>query len=158
MKYIIQHGKLKDLEGKTLLCSSAHGSKRTIQDSQTVIETRIEDDNGSRCYVASDEKTVIARLHPLFSRKDDPSLYGWPVNRMPVLDRAEGVLKGKSVVLRRDKADEYSLVENGESVARIRHRGIAGGWDVTGTLSQDDAMIFYVFARYLEKDNELPVI
>ena len=67
-------------------------------------------------------------------------------------------MKGKSVVLRRDKADEYSLVENGESVARIRHRGIAGGWDVTGTLSQDDAMIFYAFARYLEKDNELPVI
>lgn len=25
-------------------------------------------------------------------------------------------------------------------------------------LSQDDAMTFYAFARYLEKDNELPVI
>lgn len=29
---------------------------------------------------------------------------------------------------------------------------------LTGTLGQDDAMIFYAFARYLEKDNELPVI
>lgn len=29
---------------------------------------------------------------------------------------------------------------------------------IQAPLSQDDAMIFYAFARYLEQDNELPVI
>lgn len=103
----------------------------------------------------------LASASPRYANGESPALSGWPLCRMPRSDHALLSFRGAVYVLLMQNNQNYQLL-NGENdpVIQILHRGLAGGWRVEtiGSFSADFLCGLFVFCRYLERENELPMV
>lgn len=109
-------------------------------------------------YDCGEKECAVAR--PAYCEQDAPSVAGWPVCRTPRADCAHWMADGKTGVLKMRDSEHYSLqTEEGISV-QLTHRGLRGGWDVKASegLSAVFLCAVFLFCRYLERENEFPMV
>ncbi len=169
MKYTLLGGVLYKRGGKDPLArikAAAPGYVRQIDscDGAKHLETRIQYidshmnafDARNREYVAVCDGSVCALAHPDYAPGEDPKEQGWPVCRCPRVDRANVELGGCPMELTMRSSQVYILMSHGDLAMRIRHRGIAGGWDIDARedLTPEVICCIFVFSRYMERENE----
>ena len=111
-----------------------------------------------REYVLLDQADqVLASALPDYAQGEDPAQAGWPVYRLPGVDHA-AVRIGQAAytMWMKDSRDYQMMGQTGETVLRILHRGVPGGWDLflSDPLSPEVLCALFVFSRYLEQENE----
>ena len=100
------------------------------------------------------------KAYPHYAPEDDPSINGWPLNRLPRIDTLE-IDMNRHYVMTMLNASNYSLCrEDGKEVMRIIHRGLIGGWHIEECAGFSLEIIcgLYEFCRYLEQENEFAVV
>lgn len=116
----------------------------------------------SHVYVMCDtEGREIAEARPGYAEGDDPTVTGWPVNRMPRVDHAAVTLAGKTYTLVMQNSQNYTLeTSDGAAVVQILHRGLVGGWNLTVNEDFPPEILcgLFAFCRYIEQENELLVV
>lgn len=103
----------------------------------------------------------IAAGYPGYSEGDDPDVVGWPICRMPKVDRASITAKEAKYSLTMHNSRNYPLSDTaGQELLRIFHKGIAGGWNLEDRQGFAPEVLcgFFVFCRYLEQENEFLIV
>ncbi len=116
----------------------------------------------SRRYILEDlrDHTLIEAV-PGYAREEDPEIYGWPLSHMPRCDHADLVITGRPYRLVMLNSQNYVLYGEDERAAvQIVHRGISGGWNIEADRLFSPALLcgLFVFCRYIESENEFPVV
>lgn len=116
----------------------------------------------SREYILTDgERRLIGSARPGYADGDNPDVAGWPLYRMPKVDHAHLSVCETEYVLIMHNSQNYSLVDiNDSEVLRITHKGIAGGWMVESNDDFAPEIIcgIFIFCRYIEQENEFPIV
>lgn len=116
----------------------------------------------SYAYVMLDAAdTQIAVARPDYADGDDPAIVGWPICRMPRVDRAAVEIYGKKYILIMQNSQNYTLKDTaGYIVVQVMHRGLTGGWnlDVDETFTPEILCGLFAFCRYIEQENELQIV
>ena len=110
-----------------------------------------------RSYVLLDQKDrVLALARPGYAPGEDPAQAGWPAYRLPRVDHAAVRIGPESYILWMKDSRDYQLARGEETVLRVLHRGIPGGWDLMACapFSPEVLCALFVFCRYLEQENE----
>ena len=115
-----------------------------------------------REYVMVDkEKRIMILGYPDYAKGENPDEVGWPAVRVPRVDHAEIYIEEKKYILEMHNSQSYSLLDcTGETILRIMHRGICGGWNlVTDCKFMPEIMCgLFLFCSYIEQENELLII
>lgn len=113
-------------------------------------------------YTLIDEKgCIVGVARPDYRAEDDPDVVGWPVCRMPKVDHASVKMNGMDFVMTMHDNRNYGMQnEAGQEVFHILHNGIMGGWTIESSdeFSPEEICGLFVFCRYIEKENEFPVV
>ncbi len=103
----------------------------------------------------------VACAKPDYAADEDPSVFGWPICRMPRVDHARVSIGKHEYCLTMKNRQHYRLEQpSGAAVVRLLHRGLIGGWDIDA----DDAFRpellcgIFLFCRYMEQENEFLVV
>ena len=111
----------------------------------------IWDSGGAECAVAS----------PGYAPGEAPEQAGWPVCRLPRVDHAQLTYRGGAYCLTMRSSQCYCLTgPSGQTVVEILHRGLAGGWDIEAEPDLPPELVcgIFVLCKYLEQENEFPVV
>lgn len=175
MKCLLKSGCLMAEDGKVLarIRSSLRGQSRriTLEDGGVLrrdivpvpgIE-KLTGDARTHLYVMADESTgdVMAEASPLYAEENCPEEVGWPVCRAPKVDRALVMMGGEEYFLVMLNSQNYTLSDNeGEQVLGLCHNGVGGSWTVTcpGDFTSAEICAVFVFCRYIEVENDFPVV
>ncbi len=121
-----------------------------------------EGDVSGRTYALLDSAGAeCAQARPRYAAGQDPARTGWPVNRMPRVDRARVTLGGVRYSLVMVNSQTYALLDSGgRAVLRIVHRGLTGGWGVEDQSGLRPEIVcgVFVFCRYIERENEFVAV
>lgn len=176
MRYFMKSGVLYEEASRRMLAkikSAAVGPVKKIycEGAAPVLKTDIRrreplsEPMGSirnKAYLMTDgEDHAIAVGRPAYAEGDDPAEAGWPVCRMPRVDRAEVAVRGTEYLLIMQNSQNYTLRDMGGNEAlRIVHRGIAGGWNIEDDVGFPPEILcgIFVFCRYIEQENEFLVV
>lgn len=115
-----------------------------------------------RRYILTDgrgEELALAR--PDYARGEEPELAGWPICRVPRVDRAQVCIREKEYRLRMENSQNYVLEDGtGGDAARIVHRGLTGGWRIRTEEDFSPGLVcgIFVFCRYIEQENEFLIV
>lgn len=102
---------------------------------------------------------------PCYAPEEDPTGLGWPVYRLPRVDRAvicEG--EGQAYCLLMKNSQNYLLEDaDGNKLVQVLHRGLCGGWEIETVEAQrpipaEQLCGLFIFCRYLEQENEFLVV
>ncbi|SFQ09030.1 hypothetical protein SAMN05216343_12340 [Oscillibacter sp. PC13] len=107
----------------------------------------------------SGEELAVGK--PRYADSEDPPIYGWPICRMPRVDRADLDFAGNAYTLVMRDSQNYVLLDNQAAPAvQIKHRGITGGWAIESVrdFSAGHLCGIFAFCRYIERENEFPVV
>lgn len=108
---------------------------------------------------AAGAEQVSAR--PDYAAGDEPELVGWPVSRSPRVDHAKLQYKKVEYLLCMKSSSCYILSDpQGETLVEIRHRGLTGGWTIDSAAAFSPGLLcaVFIFCRYIERENEFPVV
>lgn len=100
-------------------------------------------------------------VYPDYDEKEDPKKYGWPVNRLPKISHIHIQYNNKKYQLFMNSNTNYSLIDDkNTTICSISHRGIKGGWQIITSSIKDDTILasIYVLCRFLELENEFPIV
>lgn len=122
----------------------------------------VQADVRNKEYVLTDPQgEVLALARPDYAPGDAPEEAGWPLCRLPRVDRAQVAVAGKEYILTMENSQNYLLRNaDGHQVLRVLHRGITGGWSLEEELNLSPALLcgLFVFCRYIEQENEFMVV
>lgn len=125
-------------------------------------KTRAPGDVRNRTYLLTDASgQVLGTGHPDYAPEEDPQIAGWPICRLPRVDRAAIRLGDDPYTLLMRNSQNYLMEdEGGKTVLQILHRGLTGGWDIEaeGCFSPAEICGLFVFCRYIEQENEFLVV
>lgn len=169
MEYVIASGVLAKAEGGRPLARIRNvlpgaGKRITAPDGRILGTIAIRDGGGGlreRAYVLADEtgaEQAVAR--PDYAPGEAPEERGWPLCRMPRVDRALVSLPGGEGRLEMAGGSYTLSGPGGTPLLRITHRGPAGGWRVTARRPLTPALLcgLFIFCRYLERENEFVAV
>lgn len=175
MQYTMRSGYLYQEPGRELLAqvrSSLSSPVKTIvpeQGESLCADVRFPDPDTShsgdvRCkeYVLTgSDGAVVARAKPRYHPDSDPDVHGWPLCRLPRVDRAQLTLGGRTYSLIMHSGGDYVVCDPAGSVAlRITHRGMPGGWHLEDAQGFTPAVLcgLFAFCRYIEQENEFVIV
>lgn len=104
---------------------------------------------------------TCAVVRPAYAAGEDPDEAGWPIHRMPTVNRAEVLLNGEACELVMHGPHCYTLTKRRrQENALLKHKGLCGGWQVEacGEFTPKILGAFYVFCRYMERENDFPLL
>lgn len=104
---------------------------------------------------------LLAAASPDYAGGDDPMAGGWPICRLPKVDRAQVNIDGVPYYLTMRNSQHYLLRESPQKVAiQILHRGLIGGWDIEAAEDFGPELIcgIFIFCRYIERENEFLIV
>ena len=169
--YTIHRGVLtRESDGKKLMriagVPNAREKRILTMDGKILGRTMIRGDEcghvRSREYVLLDTMGIPrAVVRPAYAQGEDPTEVGWPIHRMPAVNRAEVLMDGKVCELVMHDAYCYTLTKVKEmGRVQLRHRGLGGGWQIESEADFTPKMLsaFYVFCRYMEQENDFPLV
>jgi len=111
-----------------------------------------------RRYLLTDSQgREVACAAPDYAADEDPSVFGWPVYRMPRVDHARLSLNGTEYRLVMKDSRNYLLERcPGQAAAKLVHCGLVGGWDIEAEDGLPPELIcgVFVLCRYIEQENE----
>ena len=170
-RYTISSGVLtRESDGKPLLRIAGVGAKREkricTMDGKilgsVVVRGNESGHVSEREYLLLDTLgKTCAVVRPAYAAGEDPNEAGWPVHRAPTVDRAEVLINGEACELVMHDTYCYTLTKrHRQGQARLRHKGLCGGWLVEAEQDFTPKMLsaFYVFCRYMEQENEFPIV
>lgn len=149
----------------------------TIQNQDAPAEKR--GDVRYRKYVLWDHSDkILVEAHPNYSPAEDPDQKGWPIYRMPKVDHATICIKNNEMLcdqvkdatkgqedeafnLRMVNSQDYRLEDaSGRPVFEMQHKGITGGWTIASEKEFSPQIIcaLFIFCRYIEQENEFPIV
>lgn len=173
MQYIMKSGTLYQEDVPAVLAkmkSAMIGSQKKIYNNadELLLEARIREtkahtaDVRNREYILTDRTgKVAASAFPGYADGEAPEVAGWPVCRMPKVDRANITLNGAEYVLRMQNNRNYTMTINDHGeVLRITHRGSAGGWMLEDSCGFAPEILcgLFAFCRYIEQENEFLIV
>lgn len=169
MKYLMKSGVLYE-EPQNIARAKIHNAmlgpvKEILQSGEPVLKTDIRcpktgtsGDVRRKEYLLLDEQDhVVAEAHPDYAPGNDPTVSGWPICRMPMVDHAQVTIEGSPYLLTMHNSQNYTMSDtNGSEILRIMHQGLSGGWAVDDTHGFPPAEIcgLFTFCRYIERENE----
>ena len=169
--YTVSSGVLtREDDGKKLLrivnapgrCEKRISTMEGIILGRTEIRGERSGHNRGRSYVLLDTLgKTCAVVRPGYAKGEDPEEIGWPIHRMPTVDHAEVMIDGEMCMLTMHSAHHYTLSKIGKVCrAQLTHRGLCGGWRIESEsgFTPKTLSAFYVFCRYMEQENEFPMI
>ncbi len=116
----------------------------------------------TREYVMIDSEGIeIGVAKPDYAPENDPLIIGWPICRMPRVDRANVLLGDSSYTLSMLNSQNYTMKDAaGQFVVQIVHWGLTGGWNIEADehFSAEILCGLFAFCRYIEQENELLII
>lgn len=127
--------------------AAPHGKENDIRFRQYVMF----DAAGKQCGVA----------RPGYAKDDDPAIVGWPICRMPSVNRTLVSLHGERYQLTMQSIQNYVLTaQSGRAVVQILHKGLAGGWSIEADDKFPPEIIcgIFLFCRYIEQENEFNIV
>ncbi len=137
-------------------------------DGTQMMRTRIVDsaentgDVRSRRYILEDLRDhMVIEAVPGYAEDEDPKVYGWPLSHMPRTDHTDLKIKDQPYRLVMLNSQNYVLYgDDGKAAVQIVHRGISGGWNIEADRLFSPALLcgLFVFCRYIESENEFPVV
>ena len=80
---------------------------------------------------------------------------------MPRVDHATVTVQGSAYRLVMHNSQNYSLLAPDGAVAvQVLHRGVTGGWDIQDQCQHTPCFLcgLFAFCRYMERENEFPVV
>lgn len=175
MRYLMRSGILYGEREKPLsrLKSIFAGPEKRIyqSDGSLALKTIIQEldvppekraDVRSHLYVMLDAVGAeIAVARPCYAQGDDPAVAGWPVCRMPRVDRAAVELQNRAYELFMQDSQTYTLTDAaGYTAVQIMHRGLPGGWNIDADAGFAPEILcgLFAFCRYMEQENEFLVV
>ena len=172
MRYTLTAGALRrGTERETLCRIRGLGERRRIEDAANCVCLNVhlrrngKDRTGDvrfHRYAALDAAgREIAAAVPDYAPAEEPESAGWPLSRMPRADRARMMWRGQAYSLTMRSPCRYLLLDGfGQEAACIARRGLAGTWQIDARDVFPPALLcaVFVFCRWLEKENELPMI
>lgn len=109
----------------------------------------------------SDGQILLSGV-PRYADENDPSITGKFIYRMPRVNSAELMFQNRSGLLRMINSQNYHLTDpSGNVILTLMHRGIfSGGWnlDAAEELCPEFLCGIFIFCRYMEQENELPIV
>lgn len=174
MNYIMKAGAL--YQGDQLFArirSPFSGAAKSVclADGTPILRTEIQSidpasefsgDVRTRRYVLFDASGAeLAAARPDYAAGDEPELVGWPVSHAPKVDHAKLQYKNEEYLLSMENSWRYLLSDPlGETVVEIRHRGLTGGWNIDSAAAFSPGLLcaVFIFCRYIERENEFPVV
>jgi hypothetical protein len=111
--------------------------------------------------LTSSDGSIVGVARPDYSDEDNPDVAGWPICHMPKVDRASVTVNGTHFIMLMHNNRSYGMQNDcGQEVVQIRHNGIAGGWSIEdgNEFAPEVVCGLFVFCRYIEKENEFPVV
>lgn len=173
MKYTIRAGRLYSGDGDEILCriKGIISEEKRVEDaagwlclSLRVLRNK-EDKSGDirfyRYVMLDPQGAEISSASPDYAHEEDPRKVGWPFGRLPRADRAIVRWKEQQYHLRMRDTCTYVMTDCfDQEAACLVHRGIKGGWNVTAREVFSPAMVcgLFVFCRYLERENDMPLL
>lgn len=103
----------------------------------------------------TDKEIAVAR--PNYAEGDDPSVVGWPICRMPRVDRADLEVQGNKYTLTMQNNKNHVLKNvDGQIIVQIIRRRLTGGWniDVSERIAPELLCGLIAFCMYMEQENE----
>lgn len=120
--------------------------------------------NAPHCkeYILEDAQGApLAVARPQYAQDAETQPDGWSLCHMPRVDHATVTVQGSAYRLVMHNSQNYSLLDSNGSVAvQVLHRGVAGGWDIQDRSQQSPCFLcgLFAFCRYMERENEFPVV
>lgn len=109
----------------------------------------------------SDGEILLSGV-PKYGDENGPSIVGQFVYRMPRVNSAELMFQDRSGLLRRIDSQNYRLTDSsGKVILTLLRRGtFSGGWnlDAAEELGPEFLCGIFIFCRYMEQENELPIV
>lgn len=109
----------------------------------------------------SDGEILLSGI-PRYADENDPSIVGHFIYRMPRVNSAELMFQDRSGLLRMISSQNYRLTDpSGKVILTLLRRGIFyGGWnlDAAEELRPEFLCGIFIFCRYMEQENELPIV
>lgn len=140
-------------EDNALLC------RAQIQHRQGALEG-----NAPHCkeYVLEDPQGAsLAVARPQYAQDAEIQPDGWSLCHMPRVDHATVTVQGSAYRLVMHNSQNYSLLAPDGAVAvQVLHRGVTGGWDIQDQCQHTPCFLcgLFAFCRYMERENEFPVV
>lgn len=173
-KYLMLSGVLSRVDTNEELAKISNivlGPEKRIRLAKTKTEYRTETIRDKKTFDATTLKGLeyrlldcsgnpVIRAFPHYAPEDDPSIKGWPLNRLPRINTLQFEMNGHYVLTMLNSSN-YSLCrEDGSEVMRIIHRGLIGGWNIEewSDFSPEIICGLFVFCRYLEHENEFETV
>ena len=119
------------------------------------------DVRGRQYVMYSPEDSEYATACPGYAPGEPPREDTWPVFRMPQTDHAMLRYAGGEYRLDMINAQRYALLDGaGKQIASVLHRGLTGGWRILAPEYFSPAFLcgLFIFCRYLEQENVLPLV
>ena len=176
MNYVLKAGVLYEPQHWQIVArlkSGFIGSEKKVlsADGTLLLSTSIQNPDVSsgemntmpfRKYIMRDDAdNVCASARPVYAEGDDPTKVGWPICRMPKVDRAELFLDGQKYTVTMHSFQSYTVKEaSGKTVVRVLHKGLAGGWEIEAKDAFEPQIIcgIFSFCRYIEQENEFLIV
>ena len=109
-------------------------------------------------YVVFDRSSnVIATAKPQYSDSDDPGIYGWSLNRAPLVDNLNITINENDFELTRIGYPKYEIKDaSGRLVLGLGYSPLTKTWSVNGRNCFSPLLICGIicFCKYLEFENE----
>lgn len=141
------------------------GSRRIICQGNTQyqawvrpLESAEEGTSGREYCLQAPQGQLVMRAVPHYRPGEDPAQAGWPLNRTPVVDRADLVWQKRHYSLEMVSCENYLLKNaRGDVALCVMHRGVSGGWRMECSPEFQPWAIcaVFVFCRYLEQENQM---
>ena len=176
MKYILKSGLLMNEKEEKILAQIKPiliGWNKEIFSTDgtmllnTTVETdvslaRINGDVRSRKYIMYDNAgKELAFAHPYYDDRNNPDIKGWPACYIPKVNLAKIQYMDMEYILTRHDNTYYTFITKENKIAiTIKHRGINGGWTIEANDKLTPQIIcgFFIFCKYLERENEFILI
>ena len=120
--------------------------------------------NAPHCkeYVLQDPQgTPLAIAWPQYALDAEAQPDGWSLCHMPRVDYAIVTAKGTAYQLVMHNSQNYSLLcPDGTVAVQVLHRGVTGGWNIQAQIEYSPCFLcgLFAFCRYMERENEFPVV
>ena len=115
-----------------------------------------------RRYVLTDGAGAeLALACPDYVKGEEPESAGWPICRVPRVDRARVRMLGDEYRLYMENSQNYVLGDSGgREAVRVIHCGLAGGWRIQAEERFSPGLIcgIFIFCRYIEQENEFLIV
>ncbi|WP_312503479.1 hypothetical protein [Lacrimispora sp.] len=118
---------------------------------------------GSRQYLLknSDGEILLSGV-PRYAEENDPSIVGQFIYRIPRVSYVELMFQNRNGLLRMINSQNYRLTDpSGKVILTLLRRGIfSGGWnlDAAEEFRPEFLCGIFIFCRYMEQENEFPIV